>query len=159
MAQFKTILLATAVAGGLDIIAAIVQGIAGGTGPAAVLRSVAAGPLGDGAFTGGMGMALTGLFVHFAIMAVIVTVFVFAAQALPMLTRQPWLWGPVYGLGVWAVMYLVVLPMRWPGGFPLTDPVKIAWAIAFHTLLVGLPIALIAARGAGGAGSKAVLPS
>jgi hypothetical protein len=159
MAQFKTILLATAVAGTLDIVAAIIQGMTGGTGPAGVLRSVAAGPLGDSAFTGGAGMALTGLLVHFAIMAVIATVFVLAAQALPMLTRRPLLWGSVYGLGVWAVMYLVVLPMRWPGGFPLTDASEIAWAIAFHTLLVGLPIALIAARGAGSAGDKAVLPS
>lgn len=159
MNRLRTIALATLVAGTLDILAAIIQGATGGTGPAAVLRSVAAGPLGDSAFSGGMGMSLAGLLIHFAIMAVIVTVFVLVAQALPMLIRRPWLWGPVYGLGVWVVMYLIVLPARWPDSFPLTDPAKIAWAIAFHTLLVGLPIALIAARGAGGAGEKPVLPS
>jgi hypothetical protein len=159
MTKFGTILTATAVAGTLDILAAIIQGATTGTAPAAVLRSVAAGPLGDGAFSGGVSMSLAGLLIHFAIMAVIVTVFVLAAQALPMLTRRPWLWGPVYGLGVWIVMYLVVLPARWPDSFPLTDPAKIGWAIAFHTLLVGLPIALITARGPAGAGDKSVLPS
>jgi hypothetical protein len=159
MTRLGTILAATAVAGTLDILAAIIQGATKGTAPAAVLRSVAAGPLGDGAFSGGLGTSLTGLLVHFAIMAIIATVFVLAAQALPMLTRQPWLWGPAYGLGVWIVMYLMVLPMRWPDSFPLTDPAKIAWAIAFHTLLVGLPIALITARGLAGGGDKSVLPS
>lgn len=156
MARLKTILLATAVAGTLDILAAIIQ--AGGAA-GSVLRSVAAGPLGDGAAAGGTGMALAGLVIHFLLMAVIAAVFVFAAARLPILRRRPLIWGPLYGLCVWVVMYLIVLPARWPAGFPLTDPVQIAWAIAFHTLLVGLPIALIAARGAGSAGGKAVLPS
>lgn len=147
MTQFRTIALATAVAGTLDILAAIVQGLTNGTAPAAVLRSVAAGPLGDGAFAGGAGMAAAGLAIHFAIMAVIAAVFVLAADRIPALVRRPLVWGPFYGLAVWAVMYLIVLPLRWPDSFPLTDPVRIAWAIAFHTLLVGLPIALIAAGG------------
>lgn len=159
MAKLKTIVLATLVAGTLDILAAIIKGVAGGTTPAGVLRSVAAGPLGDGAISGGAGIALAGLLIHFTIMAVIATAFVLAARALPMLTRRPWLWGPLYGLGVWAVMYLIVLPMRWPGSFPLTDMTEIGWAIAFHTLLVGLPIALITARGLTGVTDESVLPS
>jgi uncharacterized membrane protein YagU involved in acid resistance len=159
MTRLGTIITATAVAGTLDILAAIILGATAGTGPAAVLRSVAAGPLGDDAFSGGIGMSLAGLVIHFAIMAVIVTVFVLAARKMPMLTRQPWLWGPVYGLAVWAVMYLIILPARWPSGFPQTDPVQIAWAIAFHTLLVGLSIALITARRLAGATDKGVLPS
>jgi hypothetical protein len=159
MTKLGTIVTATAVAGTLDILAAIILGATAGTGPAAVLRSVAAGPLGDGAFSGGIGMSLAGLVIHFAIMAVIVTVFVLAAQKMPMLTRQPWLWGPVYGLAVWAMMYLIILPARWPSGFPQTDPIQIAWAIAFHTLLVGLPIALITGRGLAGATDKGVLSS
>lgn len=159
MTRFRTILLATAVAGSLDIIAALVQGTIAGGSAGSVLRSVAAGPLGDGAAAGGVGMAFAGLIIHFLLMTVIATVFILAAARLPMLQRQPLIWGPLYGLGVWAVMYLIVLPARWPGSFPLTDPVQIAWAIAFHTLLVGLPIALIAARGAGGAGNNAVLAS
>ncbi|RHW18077.1 hypothetical protein D1610_06165 [Sphingomonas gilva] len=147
MKTARTILLATLVAGTLDILAAIIQGLTNGAAPAAVLRSVAAGPLGDGALAGGAGMAAAGLLIHFAIMAVIVAVFVLAAERIPALVRRPLFWGPLYGLAVWAVMYLIVLPLRWPGSFPLTDPARIAWAIAFHTLLVGLPIALIAAGG------------
>lgn len=91
MTRLGTIFTATAVAGTLDILAAIIQGATAGTGPAAVLRSVAAGPFGDSAFAGGLGMSLAGLLIHFAIMAVIVTAFVLAARALPMLTRRPWL--------------------------------------------------------------------
>lgn len=155
MTKGRAILLATLVAGTLDILAAIVQaGGAAGT----VLRSVAAGPLGDGAASGGAGMAVGGLVIHFLLMAVIAAVFVLAAARLPML-RRPLIWGPLYGLAVWGVMYLIVLPLRWPGAFPLTDPVRIAWAIAFHTLLVGLPIALIAARQGAGGQPKGVLAS
>lgn len=146
MKAIRTIALATLVAGTLDILAAIVQGAAQGGTAGDVLRSVAAGPLGDGAAAGGASMAMAGLFIHFAIMAVIASVFVLAAERMPRLVLRPFLWGPLYGLVVWAVMYLLVLPTRWPGSFPLTDPTKIAFAIAFHTLLVGLPIALVAAR-------------
>jgi hypothetical protein len=155
MTQGRAILLATLVAGTLDILAAIVQaGGAAGT----VLRSVAAGPLGAGAASGGTGMAIAGLVIHFLLMAIIAAVFVLAAARLPMLLRQPLIWGPVYGLAIWIVMYLIVLPLRWPGTFPLTDPASIAWAIAFHMLLVGLPIALIAARLAS-VENETVLPS
>lgn len=143
MTQGRAILLATFVAGALDILAAIIQA-GGAAGP--VLRSVAAGPLGDGAIAGGAGMAFAGIVIHFLLMAVIAAIFILAAARLPMLRRRPLIWGPLYGLGVWAVMYLIVLPARWPTAFPLTDPAKIAWAIAFHTLLVGLPIALITSR-------------
>jgi hypothetical protein len=155
----RTILLATLVAGTLDILAAIIQGIVAGGSAGSVLRSVAAGPLGDGAAAGGAGMAIAGLVVHFLLMTVIAAVFVFPAARLPMLRRLPLIWGALYGLGVWVVMYLIVLPMRWPAGFPLTDPVQIAWAVVFHTLLVGLPIALIAARQDAGDNGKGVLAS
>lgn len=156
MTRGRAILLATLVAGTFDILAAIIQA-GGAAGP--VLRSVAAGPLGDGAAAGGVGMAIAGLVIHFLLMAVIAAVFVLAVGRIPLLLHRPLVWGPLYGLGVWAVMYLIVLPARWPGTFPLTDPAKIAWAVAFHTLLVGLPIALIATRTPGGAAGRSVLPS
>jgi hypothetical protein len=141
----RPILLGTLVAGTLDIVAPITRTwLESGRGPSAVLHTVASGPFGEGVRQGGVPTALLGLAVHFAIMAVMVSAFVLAARRLPVLTRRPVLMGALYGIGLYLFMYGVVLPLRW-GRFP-GDPVQIAWALAFHIVLVGIPIALITAR-------------
>ena len=82
---------------------------------------------------------------HFAIMLAMVGAFVFAARRVPALGRWPWVSGPAYGLVLWTVMNKIVLPLRWPG-----PPAPFKWEaflnqIFAHTVLVGLPIALITA--------------
>ncbi len=138
------IIAATAIAGTLDIASAMVQtAIRGGTIPG-MLRSVAAGPL-PAAKQWGLGGAAAGLAVHFALMAIMATVFILAADRIPALKRQPLIWGALYGIGLWLVMYFVVLPVRF--GAPLPhEPVAIALQLFFHIVLVGIPIALIARR-------------
>lgn len=137
--------LATAVAGTLDILSAFVFAGMAGKGPEPVLRYVASGPFGDRALTGPIGWAATGLAVHFAIMAVIAAAYLAAARRLPPLNRNAVAAGLAYGLLVWGVMYWIVKPLRWPDA-PLPHT---AWGIGnalfSHCLLVGLPIAVIAA--------------
>jgi len=62
------------------------------------------------------------------------------------LLERPWITGPFYGMLVWLVMNLVVLPLSAtpPKAFP--SPIWIPVLIA-HLTCVGLPIALLARRG------------
>jgi hypothetical protein len=143
----EPILTGTIVAGTLDISAAfLVEWSRGGRGPADVLRVVASGPLGDGAREAGLLGALAGLVIHYGLMAAMVTVFVLAARAAPALLRHPVVIGLAYGSLLYIVMYWAVLPMRWPAIHPVTRPYDALLALSFHMLLVGVPIALIAAR-------------
>lgn len=143
--MLRQITLATAVAGTLDILGAFFLSALSGTGPVRVLQSVASGPLGAAAVKN-PSYAVAGLLIHFAIMAVMVTVYMLAAERLSWLRRQPLIAGAGYGLGLWLVMYWIVLPLRWPIAFPPTDPAQIAGQLFCHIVLVGIPIALIAAR-------------
>lgn len=141
-----TILLATAVAGTLDIAdACIYWGVTKGVPPERIFQSVASGLLGKAAFAGGAGTAALGLFLHFSIMTVMVTAYVLAALRLPILTRRPILMGLGYGLATYAVMNYVVLPLSNAGPrgpFVLAHVVN---GLTAHLVLVGLPIALAAA--------------
>ena len=139
----QRILLATAVAGTLDIIAASLLTIAAGRTPDVMLRFVASGPFPAAADGGAAGAAL-GLLVHYAIMAVMAAVFVLAADRWPLLKRHALAAGIGYGLLTWAVMNLVVLPLRWPERFPRFELYGTSTQFFCHIVLVGIPIALIA---------------
>lgn len=141
----QRILVSTLVAGTLDIAAAALLAIQAGRTPDKMLRGVASGPFPD-AVHWGLGGAALGLLVHFAIMAVMAAVYILAADRLPVLKAQRMLAGILYGIATWAVMNLVVLPLRWPTVFPHLDLQSVATQLFCHIVLVGLPIALIAAR-------------
>ena len=140
----KPILLATAVAGTLDILAATILTLVRGSQPMGMLRFVASGPF-HGATQWGSQGSLLGLAVHFALMAVMVTVFMLAASRWRRLLEKPLLWGLLYGLATYVVMNLVVVPLRWPAAFP-PSPLSVATQLFCHIVLVGIPIALIARR-------------
>ncbi|WP_249341325.1 MULTISPECIES: hypothetical protein [unclassified Sphingomonas] len=137
--------MAALVAGTLDIGAAAILSLRAGRTPDAMLRGVASGPF-PGATSWGAGGAALGLAVHFAIMAVMAAVFVLAADRLPLLKARRVTAGVGYGVATWAVMNLVVLPLRWPGIFPHLGLQTIATQLFCHIVLVGIPIALVAAR-------------
>jgi len=140
------ILVGTAVAGTLDILDAVLMSLAAGRSPVKMLQGIAGGLVGRAAGQGGATTAGLGLAVHFAIMLVMATAFVLAAGRIDALARRPLLWGPVYGLGLYVIMYWVVLPLRWPPLFARIEPLQVANQLFAHTLLVGLPIALSTAR-------------
>ena len=143
--MLKPIVVATAIAGTLDILAAFFFAGQAGSGPERVLHVVASGPLGDTAAPGA-GFAAAGLAVHFAIMACMAAAYMVVAQRRRWLLRHPTLAGLGYGLLLWLIMYGVVRPSRWPQLSLPTDPAQIAEQWFCHLLLVGLPIALVARR-------------
>jgi hypothetical protein len=143
--MIRTIALATLVAGTLDILMAIIDTLLSGGTVAGMLASVASGPFGDG-IRDNAAAAPLGLLVHFAIMAVMAAVYVLAAQRIPALKTRWWLFGPLYGVGLFIVMYWLVLPARFEGFAPPSEAVGIAKGLFAHCILVGLPIAWITAR-------------
>jgi hypothetical protein len=142
----RAIIIATLVAGTLDILSAFVfAGMAGAT-PGGVLRYVASGPFGNAVRQGGAGWAAIGLTVHFAIMACMAAAYFIVAERVAALVRHPIVAGLVYGLILWGIMYWIVKPLRWPEA-PLPGTLwGIGNALFSHCILVGIPIALIASR-------------
>ena len=140
----RPILLATLVAGTLDILAAVALSLIFGHGPMNMLRFVASGPFPAATDWGDPGSAL-GLAVHYALMAIMVTVYMIVAARRPALRARPLQWGVIYGLITYVVMNLIVVPLRFPAAFP-PSPRGVATQLFCHIVLVGIPIAWIAAR-------------
>jgi hypothetical protein len=140
----KPILLATLVCGTLDILLAVILTIWRGREIGGMLRFVASGPFPAATEMGAAG-SLLGLAVHFTLMAIMVAVFVFAARAVPMLLDRPWVSGLVYGLITYAVLDLIVVPMRFPAAWP-PSALSITTQLFAHIALVGWPTAFITRR-------------
>jgi hypothetical protein len=143
--MLKPIVIATLIAGTLDILSAFVFASLAGMGPVGVLKFVASGPFGN-APTEGSGWALVGLAVHFAIMACMAAAYMLIAPRIPLLMRHPIPAGIAYGLLLWLIMYWVVRPLRWPDMSLPHTLYGIANALFSHCILVGIPIALVASR-------------
>lgn len=141
----RKILLATLVAGALDIAWAAGLTALDGKPVAGMLRIVASGPFPE-ARDWGFGGAVLGLVVHFGIMAVMATVFVAAYQRLELVRRNVIPAALAYGVLLWLVMYGVVLNQRFGAPFPSSDGIEVAKQLFAHVVLVGLPIGLIARR-------------
>jgi hypothetical protein len=140
----RPILIGTLIAGTLDILAAIILSSIYGNGPMVMLRGVASGPF-PGATGWGTAGSILGLIVHFALMAIMVTIFVVAAARLRRLWQQPLLWGLLYGLATYVVMNWIVVPLRFHGPLPPSTR-AIVTQLFCHIVLVGIPTALVTAK-------------
>lgn len=134
-----------AACGILDAIAASVQFGLKGIKPIQVWQGVASGLLGERAFRSGWVSGGFGLLLHFAIAFSATTVFVEACHPLPFLSRTYWIWGPIYGVFVFLVMNLIVVPLSARPKRPASLQVMIVQLI-IHVLFVGMPIAMAANR-------------
>ncbi len=136
---------ATLVAGTLDLISALSYAALAGKNPLAIPVGIASG-IWPGAVKAGAPALLVGVLLHFLIMLAMVAAFLAAARRVPWLTAKPIAAGLLYGLLLWAVMNLIVLPLRWPALFPHFTALSFGEQIFSHTMLVGLPIAWLASR-------------
>ena len=145
MRPARVILLGGALAGVLDILAAFAISWPR-VSPVRVLQYIASGALGPAAFRGGAATAAAGLAFHFAIAFGAASVYVAASRRWPLLRSRPVACGIVYGVAVYAVMQLVVLPLsRVTRGAPTWS--SIVTMVAIHIVCVGLPIASAHGKG------------
>ena len=140
----RSIALATAVAGTLDILFAMILTVWFGREIPNMLRFVASGPFPGAGEWGAAGAAL-GLVVHFALMTIMATVFVLLVRWRPILVSTPLLTGIGYGLATYVAMNWIVVPLRFDSPLP-PKPISIATQLFAHIVLVGIPFALITAR-------------
>jgi hypothetical protein len=140
----KRIGVATAVAGTLDILAAIGLTLYFGRLVPNMLRYVASGPF-PGAKEMGDAGAILGLVVHYALMAIMVTIYMLAADRQRALKANPLLWGVIYGLITYVAMNLIVVPLRFHTPFP-PSALSVCTQLFCHIVLVGLPTAFIARK-------------
>ena len=140
----RTILNAGLVVGVLDISSAFIIWWQRGVGAQRGLQGISAGLLGANSFNGGLGTAGLGLALHFFVAFVVVSIFYLASRKIEFLTLHPVVSGVLYGIGVYIVMYWLVLPTAFPTfRHRLGNDLL---AIAIHISLIGLPCALIVSR-------------
>lgn len=140
------VLLAWLVAGTLDIMAAVTYyPFTAGVRAERILQGIASGVLGSRAFDGGAGVAALGLLFHYLIALIWTVLFFFAARRFKALTRHPIPIGLAYGVVVWAVMNLIVVPLSNArrGPFNVTQAAIAAVILMF---CIGLPIVGIVGR-------------
>ena len=136
----------------LDFLSAVTAWHSRGATFMSVGQSIAAGLLGrTEAIQGGWRTAILGVFLHFVIAFGAATVYYGASRSLYFLTEHPVIAGLIYGELVFLFMNMVVLPLsalhRSPLGWTSFSP----WPMLItgplgHPFLVGLPIALAAAK-------------
>ncbi len=137
--QRKSLILAIvvggAVAGTLDLISAFIT-----FGPN-VPKGIAGGLLGrQAAASGGVGTWILGVFLHYFIAFSAATVYCLAGQKLKFLKENFVVCGVFYGIAVFLVMNLVVLPLS---AFHSRGPFQMKGLIQgllVHMLIIGLPI-------------------
>ncbi len=140
----RAIGIAGLVAGTLDITSAIILAWMRGISAVRLLQFVASGLIGRQSFQGGNATAALGLFLHFVIAFGATAVFYVASRKLPILRERPIAGGLIFGLCVWLVMNLIIVPLSaatprhtWSGD--LTQ-------VAIHMILIGLTISLLVRR-------------
>ena len=142
----RRLVLATAIAGTLDMGMAAIETARAGKPIGGMLRGVASGPF-PAATDWGRGGAVLGLLTHYAIMAVMAAIFLIARDRIAVIRRHTIVAALVYGVILWLVMYGLVLPLRFGMPFPSPQPMAIAKQLFAHVLLVGLTFGLVARRG------------
>jgi uncharacterized membrane protein YagU involved in acid resistance len=140
---FSTIAKAGLVAGLLDITAAFINyRISTGKNPVRVLEFIASGVFGKSAFAGDATMALLGFVFHMTIALIFAVLFFLLCCKISWLYKDRWTAGIVYGILVWIIMNLLVVPQSNTPPIPFT-PAKALLAVGILIVCVGWPVAFI----------------
>src|SRR5690606_5318172 len=139
MAVLKTALLA----GTLDITAAFINTyLRSGSTPEIVLQFIASGVLGDRSFEQGIFTALLGLIFHYFIAFSWTVIFFLIYPELKLSSSSKIFSGLIYGIIIWLIMNLIVVPLS---NTPQFSPgvIQNIIGLAFIMFLVVLPISLM----------------
>ncbi len=143
---WRAVLIAGLAVGSLDgLDGAVFFFLTAGLVPFQVFRFIASGMLGAAAFDGGLLTVALGGAIHYALSFLFAAIFLLAYRASDVVRRHWISTGLAYGVGVWAFMTFVALPMS------AVQPAPFSWlAIANgaigHALTVGLTSAWVARR-------------
>ncbi|MFA6083157.1 hypothetical protein [Mucilaginibacter sp.] len=136
------ILIASLIAGTLDGLAAIFI-LAKGEA-ALVFKYIASAIYGKAAFAGGVGMVYTGIVFHYLIATCFTILFFIMYGFIPLVRKSLYLVTVLYGVFIWVVMNLLVLPIT-----QIKNIITLEGALKNILILiicVALPIVLISYR-------------
>ena len=141
-ASLNRLVMAGLAAGVVDLVYASTRGFLASGSVTAPWRSVASGWLGRAAHQGGPEMVVLGVATHFALAMLMTAVWIYGLERFAGTGRRKVVGAVIYGVGLYAVMYLIVLPLRWPGASPRWDA-GTAMDVLAH-VAVGLCAAFVA---------------
>jgi uncharacterized membrane protein YagU involved in acid resistance len=135
------------VAGTLDITENLVFNFFRGITPSRVFQYIASGLIGIESFRSGWSSVALGVAIHYVIAFTWTGIFFIAAVNLPPLNRRPILSGVVYGLIVYLVMNLIVLPLTRiphpPAAVTIASRINAVLALI---VCIGLAVSLLTRR-------------
>ena len=104
-------------------------------------QGIASGLLGPSSFQGGAATWILGLVLHFFIALSMAAVYYTASRKLPFLKEYPLICGLFYGMALYLVMNLVVVPLS---AIQASGPIgraELIHGLLVHMILIALPIA------------------
>jgi uncharacterized membrane protein YagU involved in acid resistance len=113
--------------------------------PIQISQGIASGVFGKQAFAGDTMMILAGLLFHFIIAYCFAIGYFFVFPFIPFLRKQKIISGLLYGVFVWLVMNLVVIPLSNASQAPFKWD-SVLRAVLILMFCVGLPLSLITRR-------------
>jgi hypothetical protein len=143
-AAARAIVVTGLIVGTLDILSAFIIVLSRGSSVTRLLQFIASGLLGPQAFQGGAATAVLGLALHFFIAFTLVAFFYAARRRFGLVRDHTISAGIIYGLIVYAVMNLVVLPLS--AAKPRHSVSGDLIQIAIHMFVIGLPTSLLLRR-------------
>ena len=143
---FKTIAWAGLIAGTLDAAGAIILFLArGGQNPLKIFQYIASAVFGKEAYSPGLRFTWWGILFHFIIAYAFTCLFFYLFPRIKILAKNTAVAGILYGIFIWLVMNLIVVPLTNARKFPFNlDRALLGAAILI--LAIGLPVAFIARR-------------
>jgi len=143
---FKTIAWAGLIAGTLDAAGAIILFLArGGQNPLKIFQYIASAVFGKEAYSPSLEFAWWGILFHFIIAYAFTCLFFFLYPRIKILEKNIVVTGILYGIFIWLVMNLIVVPLTNARKFPFNLGQALLGA-AILILAIGLPVAFIARR-------------
>lgn len=130
---------------GLD--AAIFYKLSFGVPVHLLFQHIASGLLGRRAFHLGWPTVALGVALHFTIAIGAAAVFYGGSRVIPALWKNPFAFGPAFGIAVYVVMHYIVVPLSaiTPRTVPVTT-IELVDQLFSHMIFVGLPIAVVTRR-------------
>ena len=143
---FKTIARAGLIAGTLDAAGAIILFLAkGGQNPLRIFQYIASAVFGKKAYSPGLEFAWWGILFHFIIAYAFTCLFFFLYPRIKILAKNTAVAGILYGIFIWLVMNLIIVPLTNARKFPF-DIGQALLGVVILILAIGLPVAFMARR-------------
>lgn len=137
--SLSRLLMAGLAGGAVDFVYPSVMALSRGRPMTRPWRAVASGWLGSAAQEG-VGPVILGIATHFGIAICMAAAYIHLARRVPVVAARPWATAPIYGLILYAIMYLGVVPLRFGNPWRWQG-----WVSALDILAhVGVALAIVA---------------